>query len=133
MSIFLIKAQENFSSAEILISNAYFNSSIHCLYYSFFQHLLYLEESNAEKKLSVNIKEENSHSIRITKTRNYISSLSDESKMKAIKFDAEAKYLKNIRKNADYSDIEISEKISKECQRITQRLNKLLVEICNER
>lgn len=102
------KSQENLDSADLLIKNGKYNSSIHCSYYAVFQYMKYALNSFtiSLKNSNISYKKQN----RMTKSRNSHIVITDEvvkriievSPIDAHDFSQKIEKLKDHRNTADY-------------------------------
>lgn len=131
MSILIVKSKENLASAQLLIQSKYYNSSVHCCYYSSVQIMLHLllnqfGYNNEEIKKEVEINGgRGSHVFAINKV---FDKMKDKARFKALTFKREIGLLKNKRDNADYHEFEINEDFSKDALKQAVEINKTLTE-----
>jgi uncharacterized protein (UPF0332 family) len=142
MGILGEKSKVNLSSAQLLISNNYFTSSVHCAYYSCFQRskeaiIEYTGQSSNQINDAVRLENENrqQHNPRSKNisVHNYvIDTVTKQIKiaqrnMEARTFSRKMEELRKLRNDSDYEekqiDINISGKAIKTCNEILEILN----------
>lgn len=111
MSQFLEKSNESLSSADILIKQQYYSSTVNRAYYGYFQFLMHtlfykLEQDREQFDIASNKNNEGSHVRASNLILVLIQTKVTNSKYKW--FQATIKELKKKRNFADYSDIEIT-------------------------
>lgn len=132
MGILVVKSQENISSARILIENKYFNSSVHCSYYSSVQimiHVLLNKYNFTQERLEESAKSERKGSHVFAK-----NFLHTKMKEMGIRFDAVEFHrligsLKNKREKADYQEEVIEEDLSRDALNQAAKINSILTNI----
>ena len=112
MSVLINKSKENLTSAQILIENNCYASSVHCSYYSSFQlmsHLLLNNFGFSQDVIKTESKKDGGSHIW---SANIIFKKMGKQQeiLKAIDFNREIGILRNKRMHADYSDEEIDKK-----------------------
>jgi uncharacterized protein (UPF0332 family) len=131
MSILIVKSKENLASAELLIETKYYNSSVHCSYYSCVQIMLNLllnklgydpEKLRKEIQVSGN---KGSHVFAINQIFNKIKE-KENCHFIAVDFRREISLLKNKRDKADYQEIVIDEQFSKDALGQAKAINTVL-------
>ncbi len=128
MPIVKAKSEENIIAANLLVDNGKLASSIHCLYYSCFQLSKYVLAHY--EGLSYDIQDRETKSV---DSHFYISShisekLSKKNRFYGIDYNTYYGTLKMLRKRADYSNEEITDRDVVRAQKNAERLNKLLTE-----
>lgn len=111
------KSEKSFESGECLKSNGYYNSSIHCFYYSCIQitnHYFLTKLKLKDSEIRDMFKTESSHN----KTLELIISNIGKSKRRIIKNNFDD--LKQKRVQADYRQFSLSEDDSNECQELAE-------------
>ena len=125
------KSSFNSASADLLIEKTYYASSIHCSYYSSLQLAKHILLNTYQiKESTFNSYPEGSHEFIKNEISKKISSeLKD--RQESANFNTLFSLLKKIRKEADYSEIQIdiskannSVKLSKDLNRILNRFSK---------
>lgn len=114
------KACSNLESAQILISNKQYNTSIHCSYYAVFQYMKYMlahteKESVSYEKQDANKDDSHEYIIQEIKGRIYPSN-------KAKDFVEQIRALKKSRKAADYYMTDFSSEESTEQKQCAENL-----------
>lgn len=137
MSQFLGKSLANFKSAEFLINEKIYSSSIHCLYYSTFQLILYITKYKLEKEwvsyqdskeaeLHNGGKKEESHNLTITFIKENIKNEEFERQ-----FSKNIGILKKNRHTSDYKEDVIDDKIAETSLKLSQNINDQLIKHFN--
>lgn len=136
MSEFISRSLTNFESAELLIENDKFSSSIHCLYYSTYQIILYitnyklkaewdifLERKYAE---SLNNKENKveSHNLTISFIKENIYKTNENF---GREFTSKIGILKRTRHSADYKETEVTPTIANDSLELSRNINDKLL------
>lgn len=132
MSVLIAKSKENISSAQLLINNKCFASSIHCSYYSSVQimiEILFTQYKFTRNTLLTTAKNESSgsHVFAI----NYLFKRMDEKseRLKAVDFNREVGKLKYKREHADYHETVIDELYSNDALKQAGVINKILIDV----
>lgn len=136
MSGYVTRSLENFKSAEILIENEKYYASIHCLYYSTYQIILYIikaklsDEWNKYQDIkianSLNNKDyrEESHNFTISFIKQNINE-NDENLGRI--FETKIGILKKFRHTADYKEDTIIPRIANNSLNISKDINDKLI------
>ncbi|OXB03712.1 HEPN domain-containing protein [Flavobacterium pectinovorum] len=137
MSEYIKKSLNNFESAELLFENGKYSSSIHCVYYSTYQLILYIlkyklnSEWNSfqEKKYaeSLNNKKnpkEDSHNLTISFIKENITTTNE---VFGRLFDSKIGILKHQRHTADYKENAIDMKTATNSLDLSKRINDELI------
>lgn len=128
MGAFKDKSDETFSSGELLLSNAHYNSSVHCFYYSCFQlvkDLLKEEYKYSDSQMNSGTNNSSSHDKIINQLK---ICLLEESR---IDYNIISLFslIKKARKKADYEEQNIgkkeAEKTKDRATEIRKELNKI--------
>lgn len=110
------KAIENLTSAQKLINNSQFTSSIHCSYYAVFQYMKYMLAHTTKSPITLSIQDshtgDSSHEYILTEIQNRI----DGNPRSARTFAQRVRKLKNDRVEADYRQKSFTEEESIECR-----------------
>jgi hypothetical protein len=125
------KSSFNSASADLLIEKTYYASSVHCSYYSCLQLAKHILLNTYQiKESTFNSYPEGSHEFIKNEISKRISTELNDRKESA-NFNSLFSLLKKIRKEADYSEIQIdiskanySVKLSKDLNRILNRFSK---------
>lgn len=129
MTNFKIKSDENLEAGQILIDQAKFNASVHCLYYSCFLlllHILKKEPSKSQEYGANSSAEDGSHNQLLNWFYSDISKLSLDD---AQDFKVWIEALKKARKKADYYEDIITEAQAKNAKTIASYVIELLKNI----
>lgn len=124
----LKKSEQNIEAAELLISNKFYASSVHCSYYSCLQLMTYIvltEDVMTESQLE---KSKRSHEDLITITYDFLRERTDDF-YESRQIKNKISDAKGSRKRADYQNSEIdlvmSEKVFKEMKEVNAKLVKI--------
>lgn len=131
MNILLDKSKENLYSAQILIDNNCFASSVHCSYYSSVQvmlHLLLNKFNYTQKTLEAEARRVNNGSHVFAKNK-LVSKMGDSNRLKAVDFNRVIGKLKNQREQADYQEEVINDPFSKKALEQANQVNGILKEV----
>ena len=112
LSYLLNKSEFNILSARLLIDNDYYVPSVHCSYYSVYQHIkhIFLDRSNmTEQELDTKISSDkrNSHQFIIDEFFVLLQNYSTLDRYKQRELRLKIKDLKNYRIESDYRNIEV--------------------------
>ncbi len=129
MGAFKDKSDKTFSSGELLLSNAHYNSSVHCFYYSCFQlvkDLLKEEYKYSDSQMNSGTNNSSSHDKIINQLR---ICLLEESRINCNIIISLFSLIKKARKKADYKEQNIgkkeAEKTKDRATEIRKELNKI--------
>ncbi|WP_281234598.1 hypothetical protein [Flavobacterium gelatinilyticum] len=136
MSEYITKSLNNFESAELLFNNEKYSSSIHCVYYSTYQIILYIlkyklnnewdsfqERKYAESLNSKNFKED-SHNLTISFIKENITTTNETF---GRLFDSKIGILKRYRHTADYKEDAIDTKTATISLNLSRTINDELI------
>jgi len=136
MSEYIKKSLNNFESAELLFDNEKYSSSIHCVYYSTYQIILYIikyklntewdsfqEKKYADSLNNKNSKEE-SHNLTISFLKENITTTNE---VFGRLFDSKIGILKRYRHTADYKEDAIDPKTATISLDLSKRINDELI------
>lgn len=136
MSEYLTKSLNNFESAELLIINNRYSSSIHCVYYSTYQIILYIikyklnsewdsfqEKKYADSLNNKNSKEE-SHNLTISFIKENITTTNE---VFGRLFDSKIGILKRHRHAADYKEDAIDTRTATNSLDLSKKINAELI------
>jgi len=134
MGMLIAKSKENLISAQLLIENKYYASSVHCSYYSSVQlmiHLLITKFNFTQEKLENEaIKEgKGSHVFAINQITKHLKSKQEI--LKSVDFYRNIGKLKTKRKHADYLDTLIDKPYSDEALLQANEINGILTTAFN--
>ena len=132
MSILINKSKENQTSAQLLINNNHYASSVHCSYYSSVQIMLHIllnkfnftpEKLEAESKMKFT----GSHVF----AKNFLLNKMKEKneRFKARDFNNYIGELKNKREKADYQEEIINTELSQEALEQSKKINAILTNV----
>ncbi len=119
------KSEENICAAKVLISQGYYNSSVHCSYYALFQYMMYILNSQgfcpyAEQDAKTNA--QGSHNTILKELRGHIIEDLALSRDVVNSF----RFLKKKRAVADYKETQVEQGEAREdLQRVCDMINKL--------
>jgi len=140
MSEFISKSLSNFESAELLIGNNKYSSSIHCLYYSTYQIILYItkyklggewdifQEQKYADSLNNKAQKEESHNLTISFIKDNITK-TDEAFGRV--FNSKIGILKRYRHSADYKESIIDPRIANISLELSRNINDKLIKHFN--
>lgn len=127
MSEILNKSRQNEAASSLLIRNYFYASSIHCIYYSCFQKLLFLVRrhgyENEESWYLSKDKKKGSHNRTIG---SFLSLMRDKGVDGVLSMDREIQSLKRDRGLADYEEAKITEKIVHVCMDRAHKINSII-------
>ncbi|MDE5760215.1 MAG: HEPN domain-containing protein [Bacteroides sp.] len=116
------KSDNNMLSAQILIDNKQFTSSVHCSYYAVFQYMKYMLANTSDRPITFATQDahsgESSHEYILTEIKNRINA-----KPQMIRtFTQTVRLLKNNRVDADYHHKDFSDEESITCRDLANTL-----------
>lgn len=127
MGAFKDKSDKTFSSGELLLSNAHYNSSIHCFYYSCFQLIMDLlkeEYLYTDEQINSGTNSSSSHNNIINQLKYCLKSSEFD-----YKFLTDLEKIKIVRIKADYKNQNIGEKEAEKTKdkaiKFREELNKI--------
>lgn len=132
MSVLIAKSDENISSAQLLIDNKCYASSVHCSYYSSVQlviSLLLNKFGYTAEKLETESKSERKGSHVFAKNIIHQKMKDKGIRFKATEFYREMGELKNKREKADYQEEIIDKDFSESAVKQAHTVNEILTEI----
>lgn len=126
--IILSKSEENLDVANFLHTESFFCSSVHCSYYSSYQLMLYVlyeyfNDSEEDYCKTNEVNNAGSHNHLINLIRNEIRKINNDS---IRDFDSNIRDLKELRKNADYKQIKIIPKDSRDAIVKTEKIRGII-------
>lgn len=109
------KANDNLISAQVLINNKQYTSSVHCSYYAVFQNMKHVLANTANNPLSLAHQDthvgESSHEYILLEIKKRLKVSPKDERM----FTNEVRFLKKERVDADYKKREFSDEESLAC------------------
>ena len=127
MSEILNKSRQNEAASSLLFRNYLYASSIHCIYYSCFQKLLFLVKrhgyENVESWQLGKNKKKDSHNRTIG---SFLSLMRDKGVEGVYLMDREIQSLKRDRVLSDYKEAKITEKIVHVCMDRANKINSII-------
>lgn len=109
------KANDNLYSAQLLINNKLYTTSVHCSYYAAFQNMKYMLANTPNNPIPLATQDSNtgycSHEYILLEVKNRLNISPNEKR----KFVDEVRYLKKERVDADYKTRKFSDLESLDC------------------
>ena len=98
------KANDNLKSAQMLINNKQYTTSVHCSYYAAFQYMKYMLANTDRNPISLQVQNAydgvSSHEFILKEIKNRLKKTLKEER----NFEDDVRYLKKERVDADYSN-----------------------------